>query len=74
MDEEPPIFLGYVPYKGPAAIPHVGGEFFGAFFLATNVSALGCCCRCFAAMVLLPLAMAGWALCERITDLVVMPI
>lgn len=37
MDEEPPVFLAYQPYKGPAAIPHVGGEFFGAFFLATNV-------------------------------------
>jgi hypothetical protein len=31
------VFLAYQPYKGPAAIPHVPGEFFGAFFLATNV-------------------------------------
>lgn len=37
MDEEPPVFLAYQPYKGPAAIPHVPGDFFGAFFLATNV-------------------------------------
>lgn len=34
------MFLAYQPYKGPASIPHVGGEFFGAFFLAMNV-------RCF---------------------------
>lgn len=32
------MFLAYQPYKGPAAIPHVPGEFFGAFFLAINVS------------------------------------
>jgi hypothetical protein len=37
MDEEPPVFLAYQPYKGPASIPHVPGEFFGAFFLAVNV-------------------------------------
>lgn len=41
MDEEPPVFLAYQPYKGPAAIPHVPGEFFGAFFLATNVRDCG---------------------------------
>lgn len=39
MDDEPPVLLAYQPYKGPAAIPHVGGEFFGAFFLGINVSA-----------------------------------
>ncbi|KAI8466144.1 MAG: hypothetical protein J3K34DRAFT_434638 [Monoraphidium minutum] len=38
MDEEPPVFLAYQPYKGPASIPHVPGEFFGAFFLAINSS------------------------------------
>jgi hypothetical protein len=38
MDEEPPVFLAYQPYRGPASIPHVPGEFFGAFFLALNVS------------------------------------
>jgi hypothetical protein len=37
MDEEPPVFLAYQAYKGPASIPHVPGEFFGAFFLAINV-------------------------------------
>lgn len=31
------MFLAYQPYKGPASIPHVSGDFFGAFFLATNV-------------------------------------
>jgi hypothetical protein len=39
MDEEPPVFLAYQPYKGPASIPHAPGEFFGAFFLGINVSA-----------------------------------
>jgi hypothetical protein len=38
MDEEPPAFLAYEPYKGPASIPHAPADFFGAFFLATNVS------------------------------------
>jgi hypothetical protein len=37
MDEEPPAFLAYQPYKGPASIPHAPADFFGAFFLATNV-------------------------------------
>lgn len=37
MDEEPPVFLAYQPYKGPASIPHAPGEFFGAFFLGINV-------------------------------------
>lgn len=36
MDEEPPVFLAYQAYKGPANIPHVPGDFFGAFFLAAN--------------------------------------
>jgi hypothetical protein len=27
-------------YKGPASIPHVPGEFFAAFFLATNTALL----------------------------------
>jgi len=40
MDEEPNAFLAYQPYKGPASIPHVPAEFFGAFFLAVNVSAM----------------------------------
>lgn len=40
MDEEPPVFLAYQVYKGPASIPHVPGEFFGAFFLAINSSLL----------------------------------
>lgn len=30
--------LAYQPYKGPASIPHVSGDFFGAFFLGVNVS------------------------------------
>lgn len=38
MDDEPPVFLAYQPYKGPASIPHAPADFFGAFFLATNVS------------------------------------
>lgn len=42
MDEEPPVFLAYQPYKGPASIPHVGGEFFGAFFLGINVRGSPC--------------------------------
>jgi hypothetical protein len=41
MDEEPPVFLAYQPYKGPASIPHAPADFFGAFFLATNVSGGG---------------------------------
>ena len=40
MDDEPSMYLAYQPYKGPASIPHVPGEFFGAFFLAINVSIL----------------------------------
>ena len=28
-------------YKGPANIPHASGDFFAAFFLATNVSIMG---------------------------------
>lgn len=40
MDEEPPVFLAYQVYKGPASIPHAPGEFFGAFFLAINSSLL----------------------------------
>jgi hypothetical protein len=40
MDEEPPVFLAYQPYKGPASIPHVPGEFFGAFFLGINVGGI----------------------------------
>jgi hypothetical protein len=40
VDEEPPVFLAYQAYKGPANIPHVPGEFFGAFFLAINVRPL----------------------------------
>jgi len=42
MDEEPPVFLAYQPYKGPASIPHAPADFFGAFFLATNVSVCVC--------------------------------
>ncbi len=37
MDEEPPFNLALNVYKGPASIPHVSAEVFGAFFLATNV-------------------------------------
>lgn len=33
------MFLAYQPYRGPASIPHAPAEFFGAFFLAINVSA-----------------------------------
>jgi hypothetical protein len=40
MDEEVPI-IAYTPYKGPASIPHVPAEFFGAFFLGINVSRVG---------------------------------
>jgi hypothetical protein len=43
MDEEPNAFLAYQPYKGPANIPHVPAEFFGAFFLAVNVGDLYLC-------------------------------
>jgi hypothetical protein len=38
MDEEPPIGLAFDKvYRGPATIPHVPADFFGAFFLAANV-------------------------------------
>ena len=46
MDEEPPIFLAYQPYKGPDSIPHVSGDFFGAFFLAANVRVMARCHFC----------------------------
>ena len=31
------MMLAYQAYKGPANIPHVSGDMFGAFFLATHV-------------------------------------
>jgi hypothetical protein len=38
MDEEPPMgMLTAQVYKGPASIPHASGDFFAAFFLASNV-------------------------------------
>ena len=38
MDEEPPMgMLTAQTYRGPASIPHADGDFFAAFFLATNV-------------------------------------
>mmetsp|Transcript_10486 Transcript_10486/g.28687 ORF Transcript_10486/g.28687 Transcript_10486/m.28687 type:complete len:128 (+) Transcript_10486:87-470(+) len=40
MDEEPPMTLAMQVYKGPANIPHAAGEFFAAFFLATNSALL----------------------------------
>ncbi|GAX83864.1 hypothetical protein CEUSTIGMA_g11289.t1 [Chlamydomonas eustigma] len=37
MDEEPPMgMLTAQVYKGPASIPHASGDFFAAFFLASN--------------------------------------
>lgn len=50
QDEEPPVFLAYQPYKGPASIPHVPGDFFGAFFLATNVRDASTACIVLAAV------------------------
>lgn len=44
MDEEPPIgMLTSQVYKGPATIPHASGDFFAAFFLATNVRLVAAC-------------------------------
>jgi hypothetical protein len=40
QDEEPPMTLAMQVYKGPANIPHAAGEFFAAFFLATNSALL----------------------------------
>lgn len=54
MDEEPPVFLAYQPYKGPASIPHAPGEFFGAFFLGINVG--GAVLLLLLARLLLPVA------------------
>lgn len=43
MDEEPPMgMLTAQTYKGPASIPHADGDFFAAFFLATNVRMIVC--------------------------------
>lgn len=39
MEEEPDVGFAVKVYKGPDSIPHVPAEFFGAWFLATGVSA-----------------------------------